>query len=99
MGLAKDPVAKAEIDCVGGMKMKNKPITQTQKKVEYAWMNSPSGMATALLVTILSIFVIFVTAGVYAFKNRQIWIAYGITAAMNAVINNSGIASQQKSQV
>ena len=56
-------------------------------------------MATALLVTILSIFVIFIAAGVYAVKNRQIWIAHGITAAMNAVINNSGIPSQEKSQL
>lgn len=79
--------------------MKNKPITQTQKKVEYTWMKNQSGMATALLVTILSIFVIFVAAGVYAFKNRQIWIADGITAAMNAVSNNSGIPSQERSQV
>ena len=79
--------------------MKNKPITQTQKQVKYTWMKNQSGMATAILVTILSMFVIFVAAGVYAFKNCQIWIAHGITATMNAVINNSGIPSQEKSQV
>ena len=79
--------------------MKNQPIIQNQKHVQYTWVKNQSGMATALLVTILSIFVIFVAAGVYAFKNRQIWIAHGITAAMNAVINNSGIPSQEKSQV
>lgn len=81
------------------MKMNNQPTTQTQKHVQYTWVKSQSGMATALLVTILSIFVIFVAAGVYAYKNRQIWIAHGITAAMNAVINNSGIPSQDKSQL
>ena len=42
---------------------------------------------------------IFVAAGVYAVKNRHIWIAHGITAAMNAVINNSGLPSQEKSQL
>ncbi len=79
--------------------MKNQPITQTQKQSKFAGMKSQSGMATALLVSIIAIVVIFVAAGVYAVKNRQIWIAHGITAAMNAVINTSGIPSQEKSQV
>jgi hypothetical protein len=79
--------------------MKNQPIKPGQKQIKSAGMKSQSGMATALLITIIAIFVIFVTAGVYAVKNRQIWIAHGITAAMNAVINNSGIPSQEKSQV
>ncbi len=79
--------------------MKNQPITQTQKQIKFAGMKSQSGMATALLVSIIAIVVIFVAAGVYAVKNRQIWIAHGITAAMNAVINTSGIPSQEKSQV
>ena len=79
--------------------MKNQPITQTQKQIKSAGVQSQSGMATALLVAIIAIVVIFVAAGVYAVKNRQIWIAHGITAAMNAVINTSGIPSQEKSQV
>ena len=79
--------------------MKNQQITQTQKQIKSAGVKSQAGMATALLVAILAIVVIFVAAGVYAVKNRQIWIAHGITAAMNAVINNSGIPSQEKSQV
>ena len=79
--------------------MKKQSITHTQKQINSAGMKSQSGMATALLITIIAIFVIFVAAGVYAVKNRQIWIAHGITAAMNAVINNSGIPSQEKSQV
>ena len=79
--------------------MKNQPITQTQKQIKSAGVQSQSGMATALLVAIIAIVVIFIAAGVYAVKNRQIWIAHGITAAMNAVINTSGIPSQEKSQV
>ena len=79
--------------------MKNQPITQTQKQIKSAGVKSQSGLATALLVAIIAIVVIFVAAGVYAVKNRQIWIAHGITAAMNAVINKSGLPSQEKSQV
>jgi hypothetical protein len=79
--------------------MKNQPITPGQKQIEFAGMKSQSGMATALLIAIIATFVIFVAAGVYAVKNRQVWIAHGITAAMNAVINNSGLPSQEKSQV
>jgi hypothetical protein len=79
--------------------MKKQPITPGQRQIESAGMKSQSGMASGLVVTIIAIFVIFVAAGVYAVKNRQIWIAHGITAAMNAVINNSGIPSQEKSQV
>ena len=60
---------------------------------------SQSGIANALLITIIVILVIFVAAGVYAVKNRHIWIAHGLTAAMNAVINNSELPSQEKSQL
>ena len=79
--------------------MKNQLITQTQKQIKSDGVKSQSGMATALLMAIIAVFVLFVAAGVYAVKNRQIWIAHGITAAMNAVINNSELPSQEKSQV
>jgi hypothetical protein len=79
--------------------MKNQPIMPNQKQIKSAGMKSQSGMATALSIAIIAILVIFVAAGVYAFKNRKIWIAHGITAAMNAVINNSELPSQEKSQV
>ena len=79
--------------------MKNQKVTRIQKQIKSGGMKSQSGMATALLVAIVAIVVIFVAAGVYAVKNRQIWIAHGITAAMNAVINTSAIPSQEKSQV
>ena len=79
--------------------MKNQPIMPNQKQIKFAGMKSQSGMATALLTAIIAMLVIFVAAGVYAFKNRKIWIAHGITAAMNAVINNSELPSQEKSQV
>jgi hypothetical protein len=79
--------------------MKNQPIAQNQKQVAFAGMKNHSGIANALLITIIAILVIFVAAGVYAVKNRQIWIAHGITAAMNAIINKSGLPPQEKSQV
>ena len=79
--------------------MENQPITPNPKQIKSAGTRSQSGMATALLIAIIALFVTFVAAGVYAVKNRQIWIAHGITAAMNAIINNSGLPSQEKSQV
>ncbi len=79
--------------------MKNQPKTQKQKQMNSNGIINSSGIANALLITIVAIFVIFVAAGVYAVKNRHIWIAHGITAAMNAVINNSGLPSQEKSQI
>ena len=79
--------------------MKNQPKTPKQNQMNSCGLISSSGIANALLITIIAIFVIFVAAGVYAVKNRHIWIAHGITAAMNAVINNSGLPSQEKSQI
>jgi hypothetical protein len=79
--------------------MKNQPKTPKQKQMNSNGIINPLGIANALLITIIAIVVIFVAAGVYAVKNRHIWIAHGITAAMNAVINNSGLPSQEKSQI
>jgi hypothetical protein len=79
--------------------MKNQPNTPSQKPMNSNGPINQSGMANALLIAIIVILVIFVAAGVYAVKNRHIWIAHGITAAMNAVINNSGLPSQEKSQL
>ena len=79
--------------------MKIQPKMPCQNQMNFGGIISPSGIANALLITIVAIFVIFVAAGVYAVKNRHIWIAHGITAAMNAVINNSGLPSQEKSQI
>lgn len=64
-----------------------------------AAVESQAGLATAFLIAIISVVVIFVAAGVYAVKNRQIWIAHGITAAMNAVIKNSRLPTREKTQV
>jgi hypothetical protein len=79
--------------------MKHQLKTPKQKQMNSSGIISPSGIANALLITIIAIFVIFVAAGVYAVKNRHIWIAHGITAAMNAVINNSGLPTGEKSQI
>ena len=79
--------------------MNIQPIRPSQNQMKPARMKSQAGMATALLIGIIFVFVILVAAGVYAVKNRQIWIAHGITAAMKAVINSSALPSQEKSQI
>jgi hypothetical protein len=84
---------------VWDIRMNHQLIRPSHKQIKSAGLNTQSGMATALLIAIIALLVIFVAAGVYAVKNRQIWIAHGITAAMSAVINKSGLPSQEKSQV
>lgn len=79
--------------------MKKQPITLGQKQGKTGVISGQSGIATAPLIIIITVFVIFVAAGIYAVKNRHIWIAHGITAAMNAVVKNSGLPSQEKSEV
>ena len=79
--------------------MKNTQIITGQKKNAFALVESQSGLATGILVAIIAVFLVFAAAGVYAVKNRHIWIAHGITAAMNAVINKSGLPAKEKSQV
>jgi len=69
--------------CLGALEWKSSRSRRGQKQIGSAGWNAQSGMATALLITIIALFMIFVAAGVYAVKNRQIWIAHGITAAMN----------------
>ena len=58
-----------------------------------------SGIATALLVGLIAFSLIFVAVGVYAVNNYNVWIAHGITAGMNAVINGSAIPEQEKAEV
>jgi hypothetical protein len=62
-------------------------------------LKTQSGIATALLVGGIAFLLIVVAIGVYAVNNYNVWIAHGITAGMNAVINNSGIPEQEKAEV
>ena len=62
-------------------------------------LETQSGIATALLVGIIAFCLIFVAVGVYAVNNYNVWIAHGITAGMNAVINSSAIPEQEKAEV
>jgi hypothetical protein len=95
---AASPWIRRQIRCKEP-EMKEQPITPGQKQGKTAVIQSQSGIATALLIAIVTVIVIFVAAGVYAVKNRHIWLAHGITAAMNAVIKNSALPSQEKSEV
>jgi len=62
-------------------------------------LKSQSGIASALLVGLIAVVLVFVAVGVYAAKNYKVWIADGITAGMNAVINSSAIPGQEKAEV
>ena len=62
-------------------------------------LKTQAGIATALLVGLIAFFLIIVAVGVYAVSNYNVWIAHGITAGMNAVINGSDIPEQEKAEV
>jgi hypothetical protein len=78
-----------------------KKIINTLKTERNSFMGLKiqSGIATALLVGLIAFFLIFVAVGVYAVNNYNVWIAHGITAGMNAVINGSAIPEQEKAEV
>ena len=59
-------------------------------------VTAQSGIATALLIGAIALVLILVAIGVYAVNNYNVWIAQGVTAGMNAVINNSDIPEQEK---
>jgi hypothetical protein len=62
-------------------------------------LDSQTGIATALLVGIIVFLLILVAIGVYAVNHYNVWIAHGVTAGMNAIINNSDIPEQEKADV
>ena len=62
-------------------------------------VTAQSGIATALLIGAIAFILILVAVGVYAVKNYNAWMAHGIAAGMNAVINNSDIPEQEKAEV
>jgi hypothetical protein len=72
---------------------------QRAARRNFTGLKSQSGIATALLVGLIAFFLIMVAVGVYAVRNYNVWIAHGITAGMNALINNSGIPEQEKAEV
>ena len=79
------------------MKLLNKTLKPEQGNAK--GLETQSGIATALLVGLIAFCLIFVAVGVYAVNNYNVWIAHGITAGMNAVINNSAIPEQEKAEV
>lgn len=79
------------------MQILNKALKPERGNVK--GLKSQSGIATALLVGLIAVVLIFVAVGVYAAKNYKVWIADGITAGMNAVINSSAIPGQEKAEV
>ena len=79
--------------------MKNQNKTFKSLQIYMTGFKNQSGIATALAVGLIAGFLIFVAVGVYAAKNYRVWIAHGITAGMNAVINSSAIPGQEKAEV
>ena len=79
------------------MKLLNKTLKPKPSNVK--GLETQSGIATALLVGLIAFCLIFVAVGVYAVNHYNVWIAHGITAGMNAVINNSAIPEQEKAEV
>ena len=79
------------------MKIRNKKLRPDGKGLKP--LNNQTGIATALLIGAVAFLIILVAIGVYAINNYNVWIAHGITAGMNAVINNSDIPEQEKAEV
>lgn len=79
------------------MEILNKALKPERSNVK--GLKSQSGIATALLVGLIAVVLIFVAVGVYAAKNYKVWIADGITAGMNALINGSDIPEEEKADV
>ena len=75
---------------------RNKP---RPKQNAVAVLKSRSGISALLLTAIAAFFFILVAVGIYASKNYQTLIAHGITAAMNAVIHNSDLPVEEKSEI
>ncbi len=79
------------------MKLLNKTLKPVRNDAK--GLETQAGIATALLVGLIAFFLIIVAVGVYAVSNYNVWIAHGITAGMNAVINGSDIPEQEKAEV
>lgn len=79
--------------------MKIRNITQNSEPDNVNGLDTQAGIATALLVGLVAFVLIIVAVGVYAAKHYNVWIANGITAGMNAVINNSDIPEEEKAEV
>jgi len=79
------------------MEIPNKALKPERSNVK--GLKSQSGIATALLVGLIAVVLIFAAVGVYAAKNYRVWIADGITAGMNALINSSDIPEEEKAEV
>jgi hypothetical protein len=79
------------------MKIQNRKLKPEHFRLK--GLENQSGIATALVVGLIAFVLILVAIGVYAVKHYNVWIAHGVTAGMNAVINNSDIPDQEKAEV
>lgn len=80
-------------------KVKNHNIRRSPERHYVKGFKSQAGIATALLVGLIAFVLIVVAIGVYAAKHYNTWIAHGITAGMNTVINGSDLPEQEKAEV
>jgi hypothetical protein len=79
------------------MKRYENRLKNVQAKMGLA--KNHEGIATGCLVTIIAVILIFVAIGVYVAKNYQTWLAHGIAAGMHALIDNSDLPQQEKSEI
>ena len=79
--------------------MQHHKQNQRQKHIPFARLKNQSGISTVLLASIVAFLLIVVGAGVYVYNNYESLIAHGITAAMNAVIQNSDLPVEDRYEI
>ena len=79
------------------MKRHDNRIETVQIKI--TWFKKNEGIATGCLVAVICVILLFVAIGVYAVNNYQTWLAHGITAGIRAVVDNSDLPHQEKSEI
>ena len=57
------------------------------------------GLASGCLIAIVVVVIIFVGGGIYVAKNYRVWAAKAITFAMTAVISESDLPPEEKTQI
>jgi hypothetical protein len=64
-----------------------------------ARLKDHQGMATGCLAVIIAVILIFVAIGVYIANNYQTWLAHGVAAGMQALIDSSDLPRQEKTEI
>jgi hypothetical protein len=79
--------------------IKRNPIRPNQYRIKFAPAERQAGIATGCLVAVIAVILIFGAIGVYVAGNYQTWLAQGIAAGMQAVIETTDLPQQEKSEI